>query len=344
VNTELSILAGQLCALLLLAVLCLPAGVNLATLEFAKIREDFRPLMILPPLLLTAGAFLIVLRFPMNNRHFLKLKRFLTLTGEDNPALREQLDTVVVQKHKNRFGLKVIIFFLRFLMPHKVIGKEHLQGLEDGTVVLVCNHGEVYGPIAAALYLPIPFRPWSISEMMDRQVIVDYLYKNTAVRQDWCPDFMKLPLTKMFARFFLWAFKSLDAIPVFRCNPHALIKTFRMTIDAMQTGDNILLFPERGENEGPGVRGYAENGIGDLYTGFAMLAPALYRKTRKAAVFVPIYASKKLKTLNIGAGIAYDPAAPVNEEKLRIVRALQDCIEAMAALDLEPQETKGAHP
>ena len=74
----------------------------------------------------------------MNNRHFQKLKRFLTLTDEDNPALKQQLDTVVVHKHKNRFGLKIIIFFLRLLMPHKVIGKEHLQGLEDGTVVLTC--------------------------------------------------------------------------------------------------------------------------------------------------------------------------------------------------------------
>ena len=59
VNTELAILAGQLFALLLLAALCLPAGVSLATFEFSQIRfEDFRPLMILPPLLLTVGAFL----------------------------------------------------------------------------------------------------------------------------------------------------------------------------------------------------------------------------------------------------------------------------------------------
>ena len=91
-----------------------------------------------------------------------------------------------------------------------------------------------------------------------------------------------MPLTKMFARFFLWAFNSLDAIPVYRGNPHALIKTFRMTIDAMQAGDNLLIFPERGDREAAGVRGYAEGGIGDLYTGFAMLAPALYHKTRKS--------------------------------------------------------------
>ncbi len=329
VNTELSILAGQLFALLLLAVLTLPAGTNLTELAFSQIIRDFRPLMILPPLLLTIAAFLLALRFPLNNRHFQKIKRFLTLTDEDNPALKKQLDTVVVHKYINRFGIRIIIFFLRLIMPHKVIGKEHLQGLEDGTIVMVCNHGEVYGPVAATLYVPIPFRPWSIAEMMDRDVIVDYIYQNTAVRQDWCPNFLKMPLTKMFARFFLWAFKSLEAIPVYRNDPRSLIKTFRMTVDAMQAGDNLLLFPERGDNLGPGDKGYAEEGIGELYTGFAMIAPALYKKAHKAAVFVPVYASKKLKTLTFGEGIAFNPDAPMNIENRRIVAALHSRIEAM---------------
>ncbi len=330
VNTELSILAGQLFALLLLAALSLPAGVNLTTIEFAQILQDFRPLMILPPLLLTVAAFLLALRFPLNNRHFQKLKRFLTLSDEDNPALKKQLDTVVVHKYINRFGLKIIIFFLRLLMPHKVLGKEHLQGLEDGTIILVCNHGEVYGPVAATLHVPIPFRPWGIAEMMDKEQIVDYIYMNTAVRQDWCPEWLKMPLTKLFARFFLWAFQSLDTIPVYRNNPRSLIKTFRMTVDAMQACDNLLLFPERGDNLGPGDKGYAEEGIGELYTGFAMIAPALYKKTHKAAVFVPIYASKKLKTLTFGEGIRYNPDAPINDENTRIVTRLHQSIAAMA--------------
>jgi len=331
VNTELSILGGQLLALLLLAALCLPAGEQLRTLEFSDIASAFVPLMILPPLVLTASAFLMVLHFPMNNRHFQKLKRFLTLTDEDNPALKKQLDTVVVHKHKNRFGLKIIIFFLRFLMPHKVIGAENLKGLEDGTVVLTCNHGEVYGPLAATLHVPISFRPWGIAEMMDRDVIVDYLYKNTAVRQDWCPNCLKMPLTRLFARFFLWAFYSLDAIPVYRNNPRALIKTFRMTIEAMQAGDNLLIFPERGDKKQEGERGYADSGIGELYTGFAMIAPAFYQRTGKAAVFIPTYASKRRKTLTFGKGIVFNPDAPVNEEKLRIVEELTQSIAAMVA-------------
>ncbi len=344
VSTELSMLAGQLLALVLLAALCLPAGVTLKTLEFSQIVSDFRPLMILPPMLMTVGAFLMVLRFPMSSRHFQKLRRFLALSGEDNPALKKQLDTVVVHKHKNRFGLKIIIFFLRLLMPHKVIGAEHLQGLEDGTVVLTCNHGEVYGPVVATLHVPISFRPWSISEMMDKDVIVDYLYQNTAMRQAWCPDFLKMPLTKLFAAFFLWTFKSLDAIPVYRSNPRALIKTFRMTVEAMQAGDNLLVFPERGDERQPGERGYADGGIGELYTGFAMIAPAFYKKTGKTAVFIPTYASKRLKTLTFGEGIVYNPAAPANDEKLRIVNALTQSIGAMVAYEQDALRGQQAAP
>ena len=77
-----------------------------------------------------------------------------------------------------------------------------------------------------------------------------------------------------------------------------------------------------------------------------MLAPALYKRTRKIAVFVPTYASKKLKTLTFGEGVRIQPRRPVNEEKLRIVNALQTGIEAMVAAEQEPaanaavQETK----
>ena len=101
----------------------------------------------------------------MNNRHFEKLKRFLNLSGQDNPALKKQLDEVVVARHKNRFGVKLIVLLLRPLYYHRVLGRENAAGFEDGSLVLVCNHGELYGPIVTNLYVPISFRPWCISSM-----------------------------------------------------------------------------------------------------------------------------------------------------------------------------------
>ena len=334
-HTELAILLGQLVAVLLLGILCLPAGLNWLELNFAQLLSSFRPLMVAPPLLLLVAAVVSVLHFPMNNRHFEKLRRFLTLRDESNAALKKQLDEVVVAKHKNRFGVKLIVMLLRPLYYHRIRGLENAAGYEDGSIILVCNHGELYGPIVTNLYVPISFRPWCIGNMMEKDVIVRYIYENTLVRQKWLPDALKMPLTRLVCPICLWVFQSLEAIPVYRGNPRALIKTFRLTIEAMQAGDNILVFPERGEAEVPGQKGYASEGVGDLYTGFAMIAPSYYAKTHKRAVFLPLYASKQLRAITFGQGITYDPEAPATDEKLRIVHTLQASMEAMYATERE---------
>lgn len=339
-STEIAILLGQMLALILLTLLCMPS-VPLARLDLASLVSAFRPLMVIPPVLLLLAAIVTTLRFPMNNRHFQKLARWLTLESEglDNPALRQQLDSVVVKRHKNRFGVRLIITLLRPLYYHRVIGKENLSGYEDGTMVLICNHGEIYGPVVANLYVPITFRPWVISNMMEKEAIVEHIYQGTMVRQRWLPERWKRPLVNLISPLLMWVFNSLEAIPVYRGQPKELMRTFRETINAMQAGDNILVFPENAENHAPGEGGYAREGVGQLYTGFAMIAPMYYAKTHKRAVFVPIYASRRHRTLTIGRGVVYDPDNNATEEKLRIVDALLGSMQSMYE-----QETAGEAP
>lgn len=334
-STEIAILMGQIIALILLTVLCMPSELWTGELDISRLGGAFRPVLIVPALLLLLGAIISTLRFPMNNRHFQKLAQWLTLEkeGVDNPALRQQLDSVVVRRHKNRFGVRVIITLLRPLYYHKVYGKENLAGYEEGTMILICNHGEIYGPVVANLYVPIAFRPWVISEMMERDAIVEHMYQGTMVRQRWIPERLKRPLVNLITPLFMWVFESLEAIPVYRSHPRELMKTFRETINAMQAGDNILVFPENGEGHAPGQTGYVREGVGRLYTGFAMIAPMYYAKTKKSAVFVPIYASKKHRTLTIGQGIVYDPENNATDEKLRIVDRLLESMKAMSEKD-----------
>ncbi|MEG0640278.1 MAG: hypothetical protein RR824_09575 [Clostridia bacterium] len=333
-TTEMSILMGQMIALILLTILCMPRDIA-SLFDMTRLASSFRPLMIVPPLLLLCVAIISALHFPMNNRYFRKLSHWLTLESEglDNPALKQQLESVVIKRHKNRFGVKLIIALLRPLYYHKVLGKENLAGYEDGSIILICNHGEIYGPVVANLYIPVSFRPWVIANMMDHDAIIEHVYEGTLMRQKWMPEKMKRPLVKLIARPVIWAFNSLEAIPVYRGHPRELMKTFRMTMDAMQAGDNILLFPENGEEHEVGQKGYVIGGVGKLYTGFAMLAPMYYAKTKKSAVFMPVYASKKHRTLTIGKGILYDPANNAGEEKLRIVNELLGSMQAMADLD-----------
>lgn len=333
-STEIAILLGQMAALILLTLLCMPAG-NSQALDLPTLVGAFRPLMIAPVLLLVLAAIVVTLRFPLNNRHFQKLAHWLTLDSEgvDNPALKSQLDSVVVKRHKNRFGVRVIITLLRPLYYHKVYGKENLSGYEDGSMILICNHGEIYGPVVANLYVPISFRPWVISNMMEKEAIMEHMYQGTMVRQRWLPESWKRPLIRLITPILVWVFDSLEAIPVYRGQPRELMKTFRETVNAMQAGDNILVFPENGEEHAPGQTGYVRDGVGRLYTGFAMIAPMYYAKTHKRAVFVPIYASRKRRTLTIGQGVVYNPQANATEEKLRIVDALLASMQAMDEKD-----------
>ena len=343
-STEIAILLGQMLALILLTLLCMPS-VPLARLDLPSLISAFRPLMVIPPVLLLLAAIISTLRFPMNNRHFQKLARWLTLESEglDNPALRQQLDSVVVKRHKNRFGVRIIITLLRPLYYHRVIGRENLNGYEDGTMVLICNHGEIYGPVVANLYVPITFRPWVISNMMEKEAIVEHIYQGTMVRQRWLPERWKRPLINLISPLLVWVFNSLEAIPVYRGQPKELMRTFRETLNAMQAGDNILVFPENAENHAPGEGGYAREGVGQLYTGFAMIAPMYYAKTHKRTVFVPIYASRKHRTLTIGQGVVYDPDNNATAEKLRIVDALLDSMQAMYEQETV-DESPTSHP
>lgn len=324
ISTEMAILLGQMVGLALLTVLSFSSDTapNAMPADLTAAVARFKPLVVVPALLLLVAATISVLNFPMNTRHFDKLDRYLT-EETDNPALKKQLDSVVVKRHKNRFGVKIIIALLRPLYYHKVVGKENLAGYEDGTMLLVCNHGELYGPVVTNLYIPISFRPWVMSNMMEPDVVVQYVYDNTVSRQKWIPGCLKKPLTKLICPLFLWIFRSIEAIPVYRGQPRELLKTFRMTVEAMQAGDNILIFPENAEEHAPGETGYAREGVGELYTGFAMVAPAYYAKTKKTPVFIPIYASKNLRTLTFGKGIPYDVKAPQTEEKLRVVNLIQ---------------------
>jgi len=83
--------------------------------------------------------------------------------------------------------------------------------------------------------------------------------------------------------------------------------------------------------------------VGQLYTGFAMIAPMYYAKTHKRAVFVPIYASRKHRTLTIGQGVVYDPDNNATAEKLRIVDALLDSMQAMYEQETV-DESPTSHP
>ncbi len=328
---ETAILMGQMAALVLLTLLCILNGNNLPR-DMESLARSFRPVLVVPALLLVLGALVSVLHFPLTKRQLKKLHRFLQLQkiGQPNAPMQKELETVVIRRHRRRYGIKLVMALLRPFYYHRILGRENVPQGEDGRLIFICNHGELYGPVVTNLYVPFSFRPWTISDMMDnRENVADYCYKYTLKRQKWLPEKLKWPLARALAPLSIWAMHSIESIPVYRNKPRELMTTFRLSVEAMQAEDNLLIFPENPDASSQEKPGYLRRGIGEFFTGFAMLAPLYYNKTGKKAIFLPVYASKEKRTISFGPGIPYNPDNAPAEEKIRIVEALRDAMVSM---------------
>ena len=116
--------------------------------------------------------------------------------------------------------------------------------------------------------------------------------------------------------------KSVECVPVYRHKPRELTTTFRKSVEAMQAGDNLLIFPENPDAD-PNRPGYEHGRPGELFRGFTMLAQVYYARTGKCCRFVPMLAHKGMRTLSFGTEIDYDPEKHPIEERDRVVEEAQ---------------------
>ena len=327
-GVDFASLYGQLVALLGIAVFCF-FNKNSIPETLSELGEGIRPLMLVPAMLLAFASLVVALLFPMTKLHMEKLDRYIE--GDENPALRAQLEGVIVRRSLKHYGVKLIILILRPFLYHRIRGKENVPNDPDRAMVFVCNHGEVYGPIVTNLYVPFSFRPWVINEMMDVNAIAKRCADGSFSM--WMPKSWTMPVARAVAPFLAWIMRSVDAIPVYFREPVKLRQTFRESIAAMEAGDNLLLFPENSDDTPD--HHYKLSGVSHFFTGFTMLGPMYYQKTGKRALFVPIYADKKKRLLTFGVPTEYDPDNDPTAERDRLCEYLRGQMLAIAGEEEE---------
>lgn len=302
----------------LLALNSVTGAVLLGGAVLLVLRSRFRLALGLAALVCLAVLLVCALNCPVDRRYAHKLRRFLSREEEQKP-LRKQLEGVLLEKHRRPWLILAIIAVLHRVYPHRVLGREHLRMDEDNPIVYLCNHGELYGPVAAMLYIPEYVRPWSISQIMvDPQETAEYLYRYNFGPARWLPGPLKWPVSRLVTRIAHWGLHALEAIPVFRDHPSQLRNTFRMAVEALQCGDPMLIFPEN-PNAVEQDHGYERSGVGTLFSGFAMLAPAYYNRTGKCCRFVPMYAHQGKRTVKFGEEIVFNPDNDPITERDRLV-------------------------
>ena len=225
-------------------------------------------------------------------------------------------------------SIRMLMFFLRCVMPHQLKDVENVRLAEDDPIVYLCNHGEFYGPIAGMLYCPGFTRPWTISELCcDAQEATAYVKRYTLKKVDWA-DKTKQRVAKFIAKNMLRLMQAVKSIPVFRHKPRELMSTFRQSVEALQNGANLLIFPEDPDTD-PNSPGYKSGRPPTLFRGFPMLAQVYYNRTGKCCRFVPVLCHKGGRTVSFGTEILYDPNNDPIAERDRIVDEAYNQMQAL---------------
>ncbi len=290
--------------------------------EFS-ITPAFRFFMTFIPILLMLIACGFALRQPLDRSNRLRLLSFAESGQAESGPIKERLRTLLIEKYRVRFGVKIIMTVLRPFLRNKVYGAEHINRTRFPSI-FVCNHGYIYGPVAAVIYLPVYFRPWIDERMIDKALVADQILLGFKLP---LPQKLKKAVCAALAVPARWALNSFEPIVVSRLNLRGIMKTLHETVDAMTAGDNVLVFPENPaltENE------YTHGKLGQFFTGFAQLGKLYFDKTGEKPLFYPVYANKKEHTLHIGAPVEFNAGAPAKEERERISSALHAAMEALS--------------
>ncbi len=216
---------------------------------------------------------------------------------------------------KERFVTQFTISLLRPFNRHKMVDQDHVQTDPENPLVFLGNHAEIYGPIASALCFPFPVRFWVISKMMyNKKDVRAYLYENTFSKKTYLPLFIR----KLLAWYLGWlsvnVMNALRAIPVYRDSPMKLRQTLRESVEALENGENLMIFPEHPEGK------YIKGGISELSPGFMMLAEAWYKKSGKPLRMMPVFANRENRTFTFGEEIRYEPDKGYAAEQERILK------------------------
>lgn len=283
------------------------------------------------PVIYMLAAIVFALRQPLDARNREKLMLYIERHSKDE-RIRESLNNLLVKKYMMRFGVKVICTLARPFLHLKVSGMENLRKNEYPSI-FVCNHGFIYGPVAAVIYLPTYFRPWIHDVMLDRKLCakeISYSFKG----------FLKLTgqrtggtIIRWATRPVCWALNSFNPIPVARGSSHDVMSTFNLSVDALKDGDNILIFPERPSKRTKSGGEHAASGSDELrnfYTGFAHIGKMYHDETGKTLAFYPLYSDSEKHLFKIGEPVLYDPTLSPRDSRKQIAATLHERMQGLS--------------
>lgn len=197
---------------------------------------------------------------------------------------------------------------------------EGTENLPDGPCVIVGNHSQMFGPIAAELYTPGPHAVWCAGEMMEKDEVAAYAYRDFWSGKPKAVRWFYRILSHLIVPLSLLVFHSAHTVPVY--HDSRILTTFRLSVAGLQAGQKMVIFPECYTPH--------NNIVHEFQDKFVDLARIYHKKTGEVLSFVPVYVAPRLSKMCYGAPVRFRPEAPIADERRRICEALMDAVTAMA--------------
>lgn len=192
----------------------------------------------------------------------------------------------------------------------------------DGPVVFVSHHQNLYGPFVILLWFPKSLHTWMLHVFLEREACfkqyVDYTFTK---RFGWNKTFAKI-VAYPISYFITTLLNSGKGIPVYR-GTRKILKTFHLSIDALNRGESIVLFPDIDYSS-------SSANITEMYEGFLYLEKYYYKATGKHVCFVPLYASKKKHLLIADEQITFRDGMDFNTERKTVLGKIHDHLNELA--------------
>ena len=213
---------------------------------------------------------------------------------------------------------KIIKAAVRFFYPKmEVVGAENLP---DEPAIIVGNHTQMNGPIACELYFPGERYIWCAGQMMHLKEVPTYAYQDFWSNKPKCIRWFYKLLSYLIAPLSVCVFNNANTIGVYRDN--RIISTFKETVQKLQEGSSVIIFPEHDEDYNHILCNFQEK--------FIDIARIYHRKTGAELSFVPLYIAPYLKKMYIGKPIRFCSSTPIKEERRRICDYLMEEISEIA--------------
>jgi hypothetical protein len=163
---------------------------------------------------------------------------------------------------------------------------------------------------------------------MEKQDVEEHIRRFIVEPTPWLKPCFHTPAVKLLKLISLWLFDSIDSIPVYRFRLRKIMQTFQLTSQALQSGDNVLIFPENPDHESLSKPGYRSDRILPFFSGFVTAMHMYHEQTGLDVSYVPCYADSH--QLIIGTPFKSRKDLPFAQEKERVVTLAEEAIHALS--------------